>query len=52
MKDIVMTKGLVTSFSSHIAENYISPYSASFFEKLESAGGLMLGKTNMDEFAM
>lgn len=42
----------MTSFGSHIAENYVSTYSASFFEKMESAGGLMIGKANMDEFAM
>jgi len=52
MKDNVLTKGLVTSFGSKIAENYVSPYSATFFEKLEDAGGLMIWKTNMDEFAM
>ncbi|NOZ44465.1 MAG: hypothetical protein GXP45_05005 [bacterium] len=47
-----MTKGLVTSFASSIAKDYISPYSATFFEKLEDVGALMIGKTNMDEFAM
>lgn len=52
IKDNVMTKWLVTSFGSHIAENYIAPYSATFFEQIEDAGGLLFGKTNMDEFAM
>jgi len=52
MKDNILTKGLISSFSSKIAEKYVAPYSATFFEKLEKAGGLMIGKTNMDEFAM
>jgi len=52
IKDNVLTKGLVTSFASSIAKDYISPYSATFFEKLEDVGALMIGKTNMDEFAM
>ncbi len=52
LKDNILTQWLVTSFASHIAENYVSPYSATFFEQIEEAGGLMLGKTNMDEFAM
>lgn len=33
-------------------ENYVAPYSATCFSKLENAGALMFGKTNMDEFAM
>ncbi len=33
-------------------EKYAAPYSATCFERLEKAGGLMIGKTNMDEFAM
>jgi len=33
-------------------EDFVSPYSATCFENLEKSGGLMIGKTNMDEFAM
>jgi aspartyl-tRNA(Asn)/glutamyl-tRNA(Gln) amidotransferase subunit A len=52
MKDIFMTKGYETTCCSKILQGYIPSYSSSVFEKLEAAGGCMLGKTNMDEFAM
>lgn len=52
IKDIILTKGEVTSCASNMLRDFVSPYSASCFEKLEDAGGLMIGKTNMDEFAM
>jgi aspartyl-tRNA(Asn)/glutamyl-tRNA(Gln) amidotransferase subunit A len=52
IKDIILTEGYITSCGSKILENYVSPYSASCFTRLEEAGGLMLGKSNMDEFAM
>lgn len=52
LKDIFMTKGYETTCCSKILQGYIPPYSATCFEKLETAGALMLGKTNMDEFAM
>ena len=52
VKDIILTKGEVTSCASNMLKDFVSPYSATCFEKLEAAGGLMIGKTNMDEVAM
>ena len=52
VKDIILTKGEVTSCASNMLKDFVSPYSETCFEKLEAAGGLMIGKTNMDEFAM
>lgn len=52
IKDIFMTKGYETTCCSKILQGYIPAYSSTVFQKLEAAGGCMLGKTNMDEFAM
>jgi len=52
IKDIILTQDYITSCGSKILEDYISPYSATCFLNLEKNWGLMLGKTNMDEFAM
>lgn len=52
IKDIILTKWYITSCASKMLENYVSPYSATCFENLEKNWGLMIGKTNMDEFAM
>lgn len=52
IKDNILTQWYEITCGSKILEGYIPPYSATCFEKLEEAGGLMLGKTNMDEFAM
>lgn len=52
IKDIILTKGYITSCCSHMLENYVSPYSATCFLNLEKNWWLMIGKTNMDEFAM
>ena len=51
-KDIFCTDGVRTSCGSRMLDNFISPYDATVVEKMRSAGAVMLGKTNMDEFAM
>ncbi len=51
-KDIFCTRGVRTSCGSGMLDSFISPYDATVVEKLGSAGMVMLGKTNMDEFAM
>ena len=51
-KDIFCTKGIKTSAGSKMLDSFISPYDATLSEKLNSENMVMLGKTNMDEFAM
>ncbi|MFZ8984215.1 MAG: Asp-tRNA(Asn)/Glu-tRNA(Gln) amidotransferase subunit GatA [Steroidobacteraceae bacterium] len=51
-KDIFCTAGILTTCSSRMLANFTSPYDATVVEKLTAAGTVLLGKTNMDEFAM
>lgn len=51
-KDIFCTQGIKTSCGSKMLDNFIAPYNATVVEKLHATGAVMLGKLNMDEFAM
>jgi len=51
-KDLFCTQGVRTSSASKMLDNFISPYDATIVSRLKNAGSVMLGKLNMDEFAM
>ena len=51
-KDLFCTQGVRTSSASRMLDNFISPYDATIVSRLRQAGSVMLGKLNMDEFAM
>jgi len=51
-KDIFCTEGVKTTCGSKILDNFIAPYNATVVDKFNNAGAVMLGKLNMDEFAM
>jgi aspartyl-tRNA(Asn)/glutamyl-tRNA(Gln) amidotransferase subunit A len=51
-KDIFCTDGVRTSCGSRMLDNFVAPYDATVVERLQAAGGVMLAKANMDEFAM
>ena len=52
IKDNICTKGVVTSCASNMLKTFVSPYESTASSKLWSSGGIFLGKTNLDEFAM
>lgn len=51
-KDMFCTQGVKTTSASRMLDNFVPPYNATAVERLQQAGMVMLGKTNMDEFAM
>ena len=52
IKDVLHVEGLPTTCGSRILEGYLPPYTATAVARLEAAGAVVVGKTNMDEFAM
>ncbi len=52
VKDLFCTKGTRTTAASHILKDFVPPYESTVTQKLWNSGAIMLGKTNMDEFAM
>jgi len=52
IKDLFCTEGVLTTAASHILDGFHPPYESTVTENLRRAGAVMLGKTNLDEFAM
>lgn len=52
LKDVFMTRGIRTTAASKVLENYIPPFDTTVYQKLKAAGGVLVAKTNTDEFTM
>jgi len=52
IKDNFCTQGILTSCGSHMLSNFLPPYDATVVSRLRDAGAVMVGKSNLDEFAM
>src|SRR5207247_10736923 len=52
IKDVICTQGVKTTCASKILQNFVPPYDATVVTKLKAADAVLIGKTNMDEFAM
>jgi aspartyl-tRNA(Asn)/glutamyl-tRNA(Gln) amidotransferase subunit A len=52
VKDVILTEGVITTCASRLLASYVPPYDATAIVRVEEAGGVILGKTNCDEFAM
>jgi aspartyl-tRNA(Asn)/glutamyl-tRNA(Gln) amidotransferase subunit A len=52
IKDVILTRGVRTTCGSRLLTNYVPPYDATAVVRIEAAGGVIIGKTNCDEFAM